>query len=142
METALASAPAARAEAQCPNTDPERRPQLWLCANLCADSAKPSSSQAVSPKLDQLASDYSTIRSTTEAVRAEDPGCDFLIPRSWVRVPPPSLDAAVVVIGLVVGGDTGTAIVIGGTGLGLFGRVESDSAGWCGFCLGFRVIRC
>ena len=29
--------------------------------------------------------------------------------------------AAVVVIGLVVGGDTGTAIAIGGAGLGLFG---------------------
>jgi hypothetical protein len=29
--------------------------------------------------------------------------------------------AAVVVIGLVVGGDTGTAIAIGGVGLGLFG---------------------
>jgi hypothetical protein len=29
--------------------------------------------------------------------------------------------AAVVVLGLVVGGDTGTVIAIGGAGLGLFG---------------------
>jgi hypothetical protein len=34
---------------------------------------------------------------------------------------PTLVGAAVVVLGLVVGGDTGTVIAIGGAGLGLFG---------------------
>jgi hypothetical protein len=87
-----------------------------------AQAPPPSPAAAVAP----TPSFAPTLAATHLSFSAED-HAPLTVNTSAARMSPSEgkavaiVGAAVVVLGLVVGGDTGTAIAIGGAGLGLFG---------------------
>ena len=91
--------------------------------HLAAAQAPASSPAAAAAPTTSLAP---TLAATHLSFSAED-HAQLTVNASAARMSPNEgkavaiVGAAVVVIGLVVGGDTGTAIAIGGAGLGLFG---------------------
>ena len=96
---------------------------LTLAVSYPAAAQAPAPSPAAAAPTTSLAP---TLAATHLSFAAEDQA-PLMVNASAARMSPNEgkataiVGAAVVVLGLVVGGDTGTVIAIGGAGLGLFG---------------------
>ena len=107
---------------------------LWACAAgaviLALAVSHPAAAQAPAPSPAAAAAPTTSFAPTLAATHlgfSVEDQAPLTVNASAARMGPREgkaaaiVGAAVVVIGLVVGGDTGTLIAIGGAGLGLFG---------------------
>ena len=107
---------------------------LWSCATgaviLTLAVSHPAAAQAPAPSQAATAAPTTSFAPTLAATHlgfSVEDQAPLTVNASAARMGPREgkaaaiVGAAVVVIGLVVGGDTGTLIAIGGAGLGLFG---------------------